>query len=57
MLITYAALLIIVFLLGFKSGKTFILKGLTYRVEQLHQEGDYRRARTIEEVLKSNKKH
>lgn len=50
-MIIFVLLLIIVFLLGFKLGKSFILKGLVNRVEQLHQEGDYRQAWMIEEIL------
>jgi hypothetical protein len=50
-MVAYILLLVIVFFLGFKLGKHLILKGLAHRVEQLHQEGDYRQARMIEEVL------
>lgn len=54
--ITYVVLLLFVFIVGFKLGKKFILKGLALRMQQLHQEGDYRQAWMIEEALKRNGK-
>lgn len=51
---TYITLLLIVFLLGFKLGKKYILKGLALRVEQLYQEGKYRDARFYEEITKGD---
>lgn len=47
---TYIVLLLIVFLLGFKLGEAFILKGLALRVKQLQEDGDERKASLIEEV-------
>lgn len=55
-MIPYFILLILVFLLGFVTGKRFIVKGLTLRVEQLRQEGDYQRAAVIQNVITSSKK-
>lgn len=48
----YMTLLLIVFLIGFKLGKKYILKGLALRAEQLYQEGYYRDARLYQEILK-----
>lgn len=56
MIVTCISLLIIVFLLGFKLGIKYILKGLSYRLEQLYEEGDYRKIWMIEEALKSYEK-
>ncbi len=53
MTMNYILLLIVVFSLGFQIGKAYIVKGLSYRVEQLHEEGDYRKAWMIEEAIKS----
>lgn len=52
MVISYVILLILVFFIGFQLGKFFILKGLSLRVEQLHEELDGQKAFIIEEVLK-----
>ncbi|ASV67592.1 hypothetical protein [Cytobacillus kochii] len=54
-MINLTILLIIVFLIGFELGKKFIVKGLSERTIQLHQEGDHEQARLIEKVLKKHK--
>lgn len=51
MVISYVILLILVFFVGFQVGKSFILRGLSLRVEQLHQELDGQKAFIIEEIL------
>lgn len=51
MITTFILTLLITFILGFRLGKAFILKGLTLRISQLYEEGDYQKAKFIEMAM------
>lgn len=54
-MITYISICLILFLIGFRLGIAYILKGLALRVEQIYEEGHYQNARMIEGFYKDMK--
>ncbi len=54
--LTHITLLLVTFILGFRTGKKYIVKGLTLRIEQLFAEGKYQDARLYKKVLEEDEK-
>ena len=54
--LTHITLLLVTFILGFRTGKAYIVKGLTLRIKQLFEGGEYQDARLYKKVLEENEK-
>ena len=54
MFIPVICLLLITFVIGFVTGKRYVIKGLALRAEQLYEEYDYRKAEWLESLLKED---